>query len=152
MTGTGTLTSLGNPSKSTILDYEEDKISIEFTASGAINKGQPVKLTNAGKVILWAKTDLQHLCLGIALSTQADGELISVVTRGYAIVYGISAGAANAGPATYNGYDTTNANTYDGVSKGFSIYGVATDATDAIAWIVDPAAAQYSLMRVLIKD
>lgn len=152
MTGSGTFTSLGNPSKTTILQYEEEKLSVEFTASGAIRKGVPVKLTNAGKVVEWAKTDLQHLCLGIALSTQADGELITIATRGYAMVWGISAGAANCGPATYNGYDSSNINTNDSYNTGFSIYGVATDVTDAIAWIIDSAAAAYALMRVVIKD
>jgi len=152
MTGSGTFVTLANPAKTVILQYEEDKLSIEFTANGAILKGQPVKLGIDGRVTLWAKADLQHLFLGIALSDCADGGLVTIATRGYALIWGISAGAANAGPATYNGYDTTHANTYDGVNKGFSIYGAATDVTDAIGWIMDPAAAQYALMRVIIKD
>lgn len=153
MTGTGTFTSLGNPSKTTILQYEEEKLAVEFTASGAIRKGVPVKLVAAtGKVIEWAKTDLQHLCIGIALSTQADGDLITIVTRGYAMVWGIAAaGTTNAGPATYNGYDTTNADTDKGL-LGYSKYGAATDSTDAIAWILDPASGVGQLMRVVIKD
>lgn len=155
MTGSGTLTSLGLLSKSTVLAEEEDKIRIEFTTAAIVKKGQPVKLVaGTGFVTPWAKTDLQHLCIGYCDSDQASGALVTVVCRGFAIIYGISAAAANAGPATYNGYDSTDGATntdYSGLI-GYSIYGAATDVTDCIAWILDPVAAANALMRVLVKD
>lgn len=152
MTGSGTLTSLGGVSKTTVLAEEEMKIRVEFTTAAIVKKGQPVKLTAAGLVTPWAKTDLQHLCIGYCDSDQASGSLVTVVTRGYAIIYGISAAAANAGPATYNGYDSTNPDTNEVGAIGYSQYGAATDVTDCIAWILDQASAANFLMRVLIKD
>jgi hypothetical protein len=151
MTGTGTFTTVGNPTKTTILQSERSKLSIEFVASGAIKKGQLVKLTTDGKVIVWAKADLQHLCLGIALSDQLDGELITISTRAYAMIWGMADGVTNTGPGTVNGYNTANA-ALDGGAKGYNRWGAATDVTDAVGWIIDQGAAQYNLMRVLIKD
>lgn len=151
MTGSGTLTSLGGVSKTTVLAEEEDKIRVEFTTAAIVKKGQPVKLTAAGLVTPWAKTDLQHLNIGYCDSDQASGALVTIVCRGFAIIYGISAAAANAGPATYNGYDSADADLQVG-AIGYSIYGVATDVTDCVAWILDQVGAANNLMRVLIKD
>lgn len=151
MTGSGTLTSLGGVSKTTFLATEEDKIAIEFTTAAAVKMGQPVKLTNAGLVTPWAKTDLQHLCLGFCAMDAASGGLVTVYLRAFAVIYAISAGAANCGPATYNGYDSTDADTSVG-AIGYSQYGAATDVTDAIGWILDQAAGANALMRVALKD
>lgn len=152
MTGTGTLTSFGTSTKSVVLAEEEDKIRIEFTTAAIVKKGQPVKLTATGTITPWAKTDLQHLCVGYCDADAASGALVTVVCRGYAIIFGISAAAVVCGPGTYNGYDSTNADTNQYSAIGYSIYGAATDVTDAIAWVIDPASAANQLMRVLIKN
>jgi hypothetical protein len=151
MTGTGTLTSLGNVSKNTLLAEEEHKIRVEFTTAAQVYKGQLVKLTAAGLVTPWAKTDLQHLAIGYADSDQASGALVTIVCRGYAMLFGIVAGATNAGPATVNGYDTADTDTYQG-GVGYSIWGAATDVTDCVGWILDQVAAANALVRVLVKD
>lgn len=151
MTGTGTLTSLGNPTKSTVLAEEEFKIRVEFLTAADVKKGQLVKLTNAGLVTPWAKTDLQHTCIGYCDGDISSGGLVTVVTRGYALIYALSAAAANAGMATYNSYDTADADTTFG-AKGYNVWGVATDVTDCVGWILDQASAANQLMRVLVKD
>lgn len=151
MTGTGTLFSLGNPSKSTVLAEEEFKIRVEFTTAADVKRGQLVKLTAAGLITPWAKTDLQHLCIGYCDADILSGALATVVTRGYAIIYALSAGAVNAGMGTYNSYDTTDADTTFG-AKGYNVWGVATDVTDCVGWILDQATLANQLMRVLVKD
>lgn len=151
MTGTGTLTSLGGVSKTTLLAEEPDKLRIEFTTAADVKKGQFVKLTNAGLVTPWVKADLQHLCLGYCDADVLSGGVVTVVTRGYAVHFGITAGAANCGPATTNGYDSADADTTVG-AKGYMIWGVATDVTDAVGWIIDQAAGANALIRVIIKD
>lgn len=151
MTGTGTLTSLGGVSKTTVLAEEPDKIRIEFTTAADVKRGQFVKLTAAGLVTPWVKADLQHLCLGYCDADVLSGGAVTVVTRAYAVHFGITAGAASAGPATTNGYDSADADTTIG-AKGYMIWGAATDVTDAVGWIIDQAAAANALIRVLVKD
>lgn len=151
MTGSGTLTSLGGNSKTTLLAEEEDKIRLEFTTAAIVHKGQLVKLTAAGLVTPWAKTDLQHLAIGYADAETASGALVTIVCRGYGLLFGIVAGATNAGPGTVNGYDTSDTDTYQG-GVGYNIWGVATDVTDCVGWILDQAAAANALVRVLVKN
>lgn len=151
MTGTGTLTSLGGVSKTTLLAEEPDKIRVEFTTAADVKKGQFVKLTAAGLVTPWVKADLQHLCLGYCDADVSSGAVVTVVCRGYAIHFGISAGAASAGPATTNGYDSADADTSIG-AKGYMIWGAATDVTDAVGWIIDQVTVANALMRVIVKD
>lgn len=150
---TSGFTLLGKASKTTFLMDEEYKIAFECTASGAMFKGQPVKLTTAGKVSAWASTDLQHLLFGFLTNDCADGDLVTVITRGFAMIFAIAnAASQNAGIGTYKGYDTTHNATDGAITTGYSLWGAATDVTDTVGWILDQSTAQYALIRVLLKD
>lgn len=154
-------TTLGSVTRTYISAYEEDKIACEFSASVAVNKGMPVKLAADGTIVPWVKTDLQHLFLGIAQKTITaamitiggtgpDGPLVTVITRGYCLVYGVTTHTATtlaAGPATTPGVATTSGFT------DYNQYTVATDVTDAIGWILDASASGIDkVIRILIKD
>lgn len=152
MTGSGTLTSLGGASKTTVLAEEEFKVRVEFTVNATINKGQLAKLNAAGQVLPWTAADLQHTCIGYADSTEAAGALVTIVTRAYAILYAISTGATNAGIGMQTGYDSADAETSLNGAIGFNEWGAAADVTNTVGWIIDPATAANQLMRVLVKD
>lgn len=151
MTGTGTFTSLGGASKTTVLAEEEDKIRIEFTANANVKRGMLVKLTAAGQVTPWAAADLQHLCIGYCDSDQLATALVTVVMRAYSIIYGLSTAAANAGIGKQTAYDSADADATFG-AIGYNNWAAATDVTDTVGWIIDPATAANQLMRIAIKD
>lgn len=153
----GTLTSLGNASKTTYLMVEPKKIALEFTTGGALKKGQPVKLSTTGTIVAWAQADLQHLLIGYCMADAASGDLTTIYTRGFGVIYALcNAGTQNAGIGTYKGYDTTH-NTGNNTDQpatvlGYSLWGAATDVTDTVGWMLDAGVAQYDLIRVLLKN
>lgn len=140
---------LGSNSKTTFLASEPEKISVEFTTALAIKKGQPIKLTAAGLATPWAPADLLHTLVGYAYSDCAVGELLTVWTRGYCIIYALSNAALSAGPVAYTSYD---ASTVVGGVSGYSKY--ATNATPAQnnAWSLNQATAADELIMVLLMD
>jgi hypothetical protein len=153
MTGSGTFTQLGLNTRGKFLQQEEGKIALEFvTGTGGIKAGQPVKIATDGTIVAWAKTDLQHKLLGFAYTDGAVGDYVTVITRGFAIQWGITSfnGATNAQEATFNGYDSTH-DPGDGI-LGWNTWGAMTDVTDMVAWILDPTTAQYGYSRILLKD
>lgn len=145
----GSFTTFGSPSKTIVLATEEDKIAIEFAAAAAIKEGQPVKLDATGKVAIWAKADGRSSLLGFALMDAASGALVTIETRGYALLYGISAAAQASGLATINGYDTT---TDVGGTKGYNTIGITATDTEMIGWALDVAAGAGQLIRFLVRD
>lgn len=150
------LTTLGNKTKTTILALESDRISLEFTAAAAIKPGQPVKLTAAGKVTPWAKADKLVNLIGYAYGTAtADGDLITVFTRGFLVIYALSNGVDDAGASVYTSYDTTT-DLGENMPKGFSKYApIAGDGSEdakANAFTLDQAAAAGTMVRVLMMN
>lgn len=115
----------------------------EGISNNNIKKGQPVKLTTDGKVVPLASGDDAYLCIGVALQDRAGGELVTVVTRGYLILFATSAAAHNAGPAVFTGYDTSN--NRPEVDDGGS-------ATTTMGWLIDDAAGAGEKVRILVKD
>jgi len=142
-------TTLGTNSKTTILSMESHKLAIEFEAAAAVKKGQLVKLDTTGKVTPWAKADLQHTIIGMCHDDAAIGELVTVHTRGYALIYGISNAIQNAGLATFESFDTSNA--VNGVT-GYSKFSISAVADQDMGWALDAATAANQLIRVLIRD
>lgn len=148
--GSGTFTSLGGKSKTTFLATEEEKISIEFVAKVALKKGQPVKLDAAtGQVDLWATADGRNKLIGYVISDVAATGVVTVWTRGFALIYALAPGAQNAGPATCSGYDSS---TSIGGATGYSIYTLSSTDTAINAWVLDVAAGATELIRVLLMD
>lgn len=145
----GSLTTFGTPSKTILLASEEDKISIEFTTNAAIAEGQFVQLNADGTVGVWVKANGRSSLLGIALSTAASGALLTVLTRGYALTYGISGAAQASGLGTSTGYDTT---TVVGSLKGYNTITITATDSEMVGWALDVAAAAGQLIRFLVRD
>lgn len=146
----GSLTTLGGASKTTFLASEEYKITVELEANEAIKKGQPIKLTADGKAAVWAKADGKDLLIGYAYGDCAVGELTTIWSRGFAMIYAVSKAAQNAGPATYDSY---NAATDVGGTKGYNVYSLSVIGTDEVnGWSLDVATAANQLIRVLLMD
>lgn len=138
---------LGNQTITIELHSENHKTGIELEAAAAIKKGQPIKLTSVGKATPWAKADLQHTFIGHARWDAAIGDMVTIASRGYAILHGISNAAVTCGPITYEGLQASGQ--YTGIAK----YGSASvDATNCIGWALDDAAGAGELIRVLMKD
>jgi len=153
----GSLTQAGKKSKTAIWLHESHKLHVEFqvAAGQTVYRGQPVKLTNDGKITPWAKADLNHLIIGYVTTDQIAGEWATVAMKGYMGVLALNAtaGAMNCGPVTYQAYNTANGDTTHG-NKGYSTYAAPTTDTgntETHAWSIDQAAAQYDLIRVIVN-
>jgi hypothetical protein len=146
-------TVLGKSSKTTFLIVADYGLYIEFATAAAVNEGQCVKLDANGLVVPWVKADGKHLLLGIAMTTQALGDNVTVLTRCVAQIFGISNAASNAGPCTLESYDAA---TSVGGNVGYSKFGLATVGTgeyvDMVGWMIDKPTAANQLVRVLIKN
>jgi hypothetical protein len=149
----GTLYSLGNSTKNIIYKSEGNKLSEEFTVNTAVKQGQPVKLNNAGEVLPWATADGDALLIGVAMTDQAAGELVTVWTRGYMTLKCIVGGALNCGPVTYSSYDTS---TDVGGTTGYNVVAAATVASGVAAgqfgWALDAGVNAGDMVRVLVKN
>jgi hypothetical protein len=144
------ITVLGSTTKNTFLATEADKIYIEATCGAtALKKGQPVKLSNTGTLNPWAKADLIHTLVGYAYADCAIGELVTIVTRGYAIIYGISTAALNCGPVAYQAYNAVDT---VGGCIGYSEYANSATAAENNGWALDDAAGDAELVRILLMD
>jgi hypothetical protein len=88
-----------------ILHSENHKTGVELVADAAIKKGEPCKLTDDGLATPWAKTDLARTFVGIAQWDAAEGEMITLHSRGYMILHAVSAAATVSGYRYIHGYD-----------------------------------------------
>lgn len=158
---------LGTPARTYVLKTEGDKISLEFAASSAVLKGQPVKLAGgtSSAIVPWVGgTDDINLCIGHADKTITaamittggsgpSGPLVTVVCRGYAVVYGVTTHTATtlaAGPCTTVGASTTS---------GFTDYcqyaasAAASGYPDMVGWVLDYSASGIDkVIRILLRD
>ncbi|HEU4608383.1 MAG TPA: hypothetical protein VFS31_09760 [Chitinophagaceae bacterium] len=152
----GALTSAGSKSKTVIFQSESHKLMIEFVvaAGQTVKRGQPVKLTTDGKITPWAKGDLNVACVGYCSMDGLAGDYVTIYMRAFLVILAINAtaGALSTGPVTYQGYDTTHADTRDGLT-GYSTFSAPTadtGNTEFNGWALDAAAAQYDLIRVAL--
>jgi hypothetical protein len=149
ITNSDYLQSLGKNSKTTFLAIENTKLSIEALASVAIKRGQAVKLAVDGTVLPWLKTDIRDLCIGYAYNDGAIGDLVTIFTRGFCIVLGISTGALSAGvvcPQTYDVATVVNGST------GYIPFAAAGGGEFNNGWSLDQTAGANALIRVLMMD
>lgn len=150
MANTGSFTMLGSVSKTTFLTTEEYKITIELTCLVALKKGQPVKLDpTTGKADLWVTADGITKLIGYSYGDFAIGELTTIWSRGYAMIWAISPGAQNAGPATNSSYDSS---TDIGGTTGYSVYTLSSTVAAINGWVLDVATGANQLIRVLLMD
>lgn len=102
------MNTLGTTTARLFVKTQSHKLSHAFTAAEAIKKSQPVKLKADGELEVLDLDDASRLCIGYALHDAADGEQVTVVLKGYAIVRATSGEAMNPGPCRVKGYDATN--------------------------------------------
>lgn len=143
------MNSLGSVSKTTFLATEEYKITVEMTALVALKKGQPVKIDpTTGKADLWVTADGITKLVGYAYGDVAIGELTTIWSRGYAMIFGVTPGAQSAGPATNSAYNTS---TDLGGTTGYNEYTLSSTVAAINGWILDVATG-VQLVRVLLMD
>lgn len=145
----GALTTLGAKSKTVFLFTEAHKLTLELEAEVAIKKGQPIKLHADGTADIWVPTDGRYKLIGYAYGDAAIGELTTIWSRGYAIIYAISDADQDAGPVKYKSYDDS---TDIGGTTGYSKYEAA--ATDSVCngWSLNNTAAANELIQVVLMD
>lgn len=154
--------SIGTATKSIFLQTEINKLTIEFVASGTLKPGQLVRLEAAtGKVVAYLNTESPYIeAIGLCLHAAVDGQLVTVMVRGMAVIYGTNT-------------STTAITTYGHIIQGGAISGTAPfyqqfallaqtlDATgiankpQMMGWNLDnapTAATAGQVMRILIKD
>lgn len=146
----GTLTTLGNATKTIFLSTEPDKITCELTTGVQVYKGNPIKLDpTTGDALLWAKADGIGKLFGYAYGDAPIGTLVTVFTRAFAVVYGISTAAINAGPVSAQGYDNSTA--IEGCT-GYDTYANSSTTTEINGWTTTPAAAADDLIMIYLMD
>ena len=149
------LTQAGSKAKTVIFQHESHKLHIEFVVGAtAVKRGQPVKLDATGKIVPWAKADLNVNCIGYSVHDGAVGDFATVIMRAFLVVLAINAtaGALAPGPVTYQGYNTVNPDLRDGLT-GYNTFSAPTGATgntEYNGWNLDAATAQYELIRVAL--
>lgn len=143
--------SLGKVSKTTFLIIQHAKVSIEFVAAAALKEGQPVKLNAVGDVVAWAKADGRFKLIGYCATDAANGDMVTVLTRGYIEMFALSNAACDAGPATWEAYDAATAGP-NGEAAGYNKFGPGAADADSCAWNLVQAAGADELIRVLLME
>lgn len=141
------ITAFGENTKTVFLnEAESHKLHLAFTASVAIKKGQPVKLTDDDEVglLIGDGTDADHL-LGYSIQNAAVGDQVTIAVRGYAVIFAMSGAAVTVGPVRYSG-----------VNSGDAMYMNYVDAkTPNLAKMngqaLDSAAGANELIRVVLQ-
>ena len=129
--------------KTPIFKSESHKLhdAYEVKAGNSVKTGQPVKLDPTGTIVPAGAAETNVNIIGIAIMDGAAGDTVTVMTKGYAIIWCEAEGAVVAGPVkTGTGMGTT--------------YLQVTDDTvgdaNAFGWCLD-AVADTMECRVLIR-
>lgn len=138
--------SLGSQTKTLFLKQESHKLFEEFevAATRSVKKGQPVILVTGGYIDAAVKAGAAQASVGIAMQDGAAGELVTVMTRGFAITYAEAGTTALVpGPVSLH---TTAFNTATGYVE---VDDAAIDATTQVGWALDNATNAGDIIRVL---
>lgn len=112
---------------------ESHKLFEEFevVAGTNIKRGQPVVLETAGTIDAAAANDTPDLILGIAMQDADAGELVTVMLKGFVILFcEWEADSSVAGPVTLGAYNATSG--YNEVDDGTVTY------INMFGWALDP--------------
>lgn len=141
------LNTLGSITKTTILKSEAHKLHHEFlVATGSeVFFGQPVKLNTAGEVVPIGAADNEDVCIGYAIMEAEADTRVTISLRGYAIIFGESVAALDAGPVKWASHATAAASRYNEY-----VASVAVGTT--IGWNLDQTAGADEIVRILIKN
>ena len=117
--------------------------------SQTIEKAQPVKLTNDGKITPLASGDNYNLCIGNALNKATAGEQCTVYLRGRIVAQGTTPGSLNAGPVQLDTTPMVESPMQSAVKIPSVIAAAATDV-DHCGWALNSASEDGSVL-VLFK-
>lgn len=137
--------------QATFLNLEAHKLHREFEVADdvEIKLGQPVKLTDEGKVTPLLAEDSAHLSIGVSVHQKTSlyknvvGQKfnVTVAMKAYAVITAEATGELEAGPVKYSGYnDTSKRNQYV----------AAADAATTQAYNLTPADAAGDIIEVAI--
>lgn len=128
---------------------EAHKLHVEFEAHEALKKGQLVTLNSDGEAAAAAADAPQHTILGIAIMDAATGEMVTIATRGYAVVMGeAAANSLTPGVVESGGFNGTS-----GYMEYAAVSGAdaAAQSVLAIGWALE-GGDNGDVIKVLIKD
>lgn len=134
----------GTDTKTIFLKSESHKLFEEFevVAGTDIKKGQPVVLETAGTVDAAAANDTPDLVIGFAMQDADAGELVTVMLKGFAIIFcEWEADSSNAGPVTVGAYNATTG--YTEVDDDTVTY------INMFGWALDPG-GNGDVTRVIV--
>jgi len=139
---------IGDTTKTLFLNGPEaHKLHLEFeVAAGAtIAKGQLVTLDATGKVTPAVAGDLEYNILGVSMHDGVgdDGDLVTIATRGYSVIYAEAGAALDAGAVEGDNGPGTE---YPQVVIP------AADYASVVGWSLDVAVDIGDVVRVLLKD
>lgn len=143
-----------NTQRAAIFKSESHKLNQAFPVKKgeSVIQGQPVVLNSDGtiqgfkttdnikNIIGWASTDSKNPAYG---ESRQHGEIdVTIMVKGFAIIWGVSKAATVAGPVK-----PTGAKDADGI---YSEYDVDTTSTNPIAFNLTPATAAGELIQILV--
>lgn len=139
---------LGTQTRTIFLNKEQHKLHLEFTANNTIKIGQPVKLHTDGTVQAYLAGDAGTTpILGYALHDATSGQLLTVATRGYAVIMCYSEIAIpSTGMCRFMSFFSSGDQNYNRVQV------TGTTIANMAGWVLDTAAGVNGLVRVLVMD
>ena len=123
--------------------------SFEVASGQTLEKSQPVKLTNDGKITALAAGDNYNFCIGNALNKATAGEQCTVYLRGRLVAQGTTPGALNAGPIQLDATPMVESPMQSAV-KIVSVVSAAATDVDHCGWALNQASEDGSVL-VLFK-
>jgi hypothetical protein len=135
--------SLGSVTKTIIEHIEAHKLNLEFEANGDIVAGDLVALEAAGTVVAGTNSADEHSVIGIALMDAADGDMVTVSMRGFALVVGESeAGGVDCGPVELGSFNATT---------GLREYLASSAVAKTVGWNIVQTLADGDELKVVLK-
>lgn len=140
------LTAIGTNPQTVILKHESHKLHHEFVvaASNSVKVGMPVKLNTAGAVVPLGAADEEHLCIGHALQDADATEYVTVVMKGYTIIFAETTGALDCGPVKYASFGAETVTTLPN-------YVAAATNVLTQGWCIDQAGGADVVVRIVLR-
>lgn len=140
--------SLGTEQRTIILNKEQHKLHLEFTANNTIKVGQPVKLHTDGTVQAYLAADAGTTpILGFALHDATSGQLLTVCVRGYSVIQcQAEIAIASTGICRFMSFFSSGTDNWNRVQV------TGTTISNMCGWVLDTAAGTGSFVRVLLMD
>lgn len=139
------LTAIGESPQTRLLKHESHKLHHEFTVEDAeaVRIGMPVKLTVDGKVLPLGAADEEHLCIGYALQDAEETEYVTIVMKGYSIIFAETLAALDCGPVKFASFG----------AQPLDLPEYVAAATNVLTqgWCIDQAAGINETVRIVVR-